>query len=70
MRLLPSVTLEPVSVETLRRLAELFDLALPAEDIEPLSVALADQLAAIRILDQMDLLDINPVLEFDPRWDD
>ena len=57
-----------ISPEMVEALGRLLDLSLPAEDIAPLAVALTDQLASIELLEQLDLTNVNPVLEFDPRW--
>jgi hypothetical protein len=61
---------EPLSFDLLFALAEAVKLSLPAEDLAPVAASLADQLAAMDVLDQLDLGDINPCLEFDPRWHD
>ncbi|MDQ6949928.1 MAG: hypothetical protein M3256_27685 [Actinomycetota bacterium] len=58
-----------VSLETVELLARLAGFAVPPEDIAPLAAALSDQLASIELLDRMDLTDVNPALEFDPRWE-
>jgi hypothetical protein len=51
-------------------LAQLVGLMVPPEDLPPLATALRDQLASIEILDELDLTDVNPTLELDPRWHD
>jgi hypothetical protein len=56
----------PVTVETMARL---LGLAIPPEEIPALGASVADQLASIASLDELDLTDIMPALEFDPRWD-
>jgi Asp-tRNA(Asn)/Glu-tRNA(Gln) amidotransferase C subunit len=59
-----------VSPETVATLARLVGLTVPPEDLEPLAVALRDQLAAVSIFDELDLTDVNPTVELDPRWHD
>ena len=60
----------PLSPETVQALAEAVGLALPPEDIDPLVIALTDQLASIAQLDQLDLTNVDPAVRFDPRWGD
>ncbi|HVA91016.1 MAG TPA: hypothetical protein VNL71_14375 [Chloroflexota bacterium] len=57
-----------ISPDTVVALAQAVGLSLPPEDVAPLAAALSDQLASIALLDQLDLTNVNPVLEFDPRW--
>ncbi len=59
---------EPVSVEQIETLARLVRLSVPPEDLAPLAAALANQIASIAQLEQLDLAQVNPILEFDPRW--
>jgi hypothetical protein len=59
--------LSPDTVELLARVA---GLTLPPEDVEPLAASLADQLASIALLDRLDLANVNPIVDFDPRWHD
>ena len=61
---------EPVSFDLLFALAEACRISIPAEDRAPVATSLADQLSAMEVLDQVDLGDINPCIEFDPRWHD
>jgi hypothetical protein len=58
----------PISADVLRQLAQLLDLPLPAEDVEPVAAALTDQLAAVDVLATLDLADIAIPGTFDPRW--
>ena len=60
----------PISPETVETLAALIGLVLPAEDIGPLARALTDQLASAAVLEKLNLDGINPIEEFDPRWDE
>jgi Asp-tRNA(Asn)/Glu-tRNA(Gln) amidotransferase C subunit len=66
----PRASAAPISPEVVELLARLVGLTLPPEDIEPLATALRSQLASIEALDELDLTDVNPILEFDPRWPD
>jgi Asp-tRNA(Asn)/Glu-tRNA(Gln) amidotransferase C subunit len=59
---------ERISPETTRLLAALAGFAVPDEDVELLAAALSSQLRSIAALDQLDLTDVNPAVEFDPRW--
>jgi hypothetical protein len=61
-------SVEPVRPEVLLTLAEVAGITLVSEDLAQLAVALADQLGSIELLDQVDLDDFNPIVEFDPRW--
>jgi Asp-tRNA(Asn)/Glu-tRNA(Gln) amidotransferase C subunit len=60
----------PISSETVAILAQLVGLPIPLEDLDPLAASLRDQLASIEILDELDLTDVNPTVELDPRWYD
>jgi hypothetical protein len=66
----PRAGASPVGPETIEVLAQLTGLPIAAEDIPPLVTALGDQLAAFETLEAVDLTDVNPALEFDPRWQD
>jgi hypothetical protein len=59
-----------LSPETLELIAQLAGITLPPEDIAALAGALRNQLAAIELIDRLDLSDVQPALGFDPRWDD
>ncbi|MBJ7600912.1 MAG: hypothetical protein DLM67_23360 [Candidatus Nephthysia bennettiae] len=59
---------ERITPETTRLLAALAGFAVPDEDIELLAAALSSQLRSIATLDELDLTDVNPAVEFDPRW--
>lgn len=59
---------ERITPETTRLLAALAGFAVPDEDIELLAAALSSQLRSIAALDEVDLTDVNPAVEFDPRW--
>jgi Asp-tRNA(Asn)/Glu-tRNA(Gln) amidotransferase C subunit len=70
MAYLRASTGPPITPEELQTIARVFGLHLPGQDIDPLSTALRDQLAAVESLDALDLIDVQPVLRFDPRWHD
>jgi hypothetical protein len=59
-----------LSPETLELIAQLAGITLPPEDIDGLAGALRNQLAAIELIDRLDLSDVQPALGFNPRWDD
>jgi hypothetical protein len=61
---------QTLSVNDLQVVAAMLGLTIPDEDIEALAAMVGDQLAVIDRLEQPDLTDINPLLEFDPRWRD
>jgi hypothetical protein len=58
--------IDPAIVEAL---AVLLGLAVPDTEIPVLSDAVRAQLASVRSLEELDLTDIMPALEFDPRWE-
>jgi Asp-tRNA(Asn)/Glu-tRNA(Gln) amidotransferase C subunit len=58
----------PVSRDVLLTLARVAGITLVPEDLAQLATALADQLGSIEILDEVDLEEFNPIVEFDPRW--
>jgi hypothetical protein len=61
---------ETIAADQLLVVAALFGLHVPPEDLDALTGSLGDQLRSIERLEALDLTDINPVLEFDPRWHD
>jgi hypothetical protein len=61
---------EPVSHDLILAMSRIYRLEVPEEDLEPLAIALRDQLASIERLEALDLAGIVPVLQFDPRWHD
>ena len=58
--------IEPVTIEAMSRL---FGLAVPPTELSTLGASVRDQLASLASLEDLDLTDIMPALEFDPRWD-
>ena len=61
---------DPIPPDLIAALAGMLDLTIPDEDLEALSTALRDQLASIESIEELDLADINPPVQFDPRWHD
>jgi hypothetical protein len=59
---------EPITFDLLFALAEAARISLPAEDLALVAASLADQLSSIDVLDGVDLSNVNPCVEFDPRW--
>jgi hypothetical protein len=55
--------------EALQLLAGLLGLAPLPEDLEPLAVAVRDQLASIHAIEALDLDGVGPAVEFDARWE-
>jgi hypothetical protein len=47
----------------------LLGLAAPPLETTTLGASVRDQLAAIQSREELDLTDIMPALEFDPRWE-
>jgi hypothetical protein len=62
-------TAEEIPSVTIEAMARLLGLAIPPEEIAALAAAVRDQLASIAALDELDLTDIMPAIEFDPRWE-
>ena len=62
---LGAVSLDP---EILKLLVQLIGLTIPPDDRTPLASLLYGQLTVIASLDELDLTDVTPALEFDPRW--
>jgi hypothetical protein len=62
-------TAEEIPSVTIEAMAGLLGLAIPPEEIATLAAAVRDQLASIAALDELDLTDIMPAIEFDPRWE-
>ncbi len=57
--------IEPATIETLARL---LGVQVSPEDAATVAANVRDQLASIQSLEDLDLTDIAPTLEFDPRW--
>jgi hypothetical protein len=58
-----------IDPEIVAALATLLGLSVPEEDVAELGDAVRAQLASVRSLDALDLTDIMPAVEFDPRWE-
>lgn len=58
--------IDPAVIEAL---AILLGLAVPAEETPTLGDAVRGQLASVQSLEDLDLTDIMPAVEFDPRWE-
>jgi Asp-tRNA(Asn)/Glu-tRNA(Gln) amidotransferase C subunit len=58
-------TVDPQLVEELARAAR---IEVPAEDRELLTTMLQNQLDAIRLVQQVDVDGVEPIVSFDPRW--
>jgi len=54
--------------ETVRKISQLMGLELSQEDLNSLKKSLAEQLASVNVLDELDLTDIASILVMDPRW--
>jgi hypothetical protein len=50
-------------------LAVLLGLDVPEVEVPALGDAVRGQLASVKSLDELDLTDIMPAVEFDPRWE-
>jgi len=59
---------QEITPEMLKKFIHLLGLNIPAEDLESLASLLGNQLMSVSKLDQLDLTDLNPILEMDPRW--
>ena len=69
MSYVKSSTAEDIPPATIELLARLLGLTVPPEDLEALAGSVRDQLASLGSLDRLDLTDIHPSLEFNPRWE-
>ena len=49
-------------------LAGVAGFEVPAGDRELLTAILRNQLAAVRVLAELDVQDVEPIVSFDPRW--
>ena len=58
--------IDPAIVEAL---AVLLGLSVLSEEVPVLSDAVRGQLASVQSLEALDLTDVMPAIEFDPRWE-
>jgi hypothetical protein len=54
--------------ETIEAMARLLGLAIPPQELSTLAASVRDQFDSIMPLETLDLTDIMPAIEFDPRW--
>jgi hypothetical protein len=59
---------QALSPRTVKMMAQAVGVPVPPEDLAPLATMLADQLASIAALEQLDLTHADPIPPFDPRW--
>jgi hypothetical protein len=59
---------EKVDASVIRTLAEVAGIEIPDEDIEPLIGAFRNHLAGMKVLDDLDLGESDPITVLDPRW--
>jgi hypothetical protein len=57
-----------IPLETIEAMARLLGLAIPPQKLSPLAASVRDQFDSIMPLETLDLTDIMPAIEFDPRW--
>ncbi len=58
-----------IDPQVIEALAILLGLAVPETEVSALGDAVRGQIASVRSLEQVDLTDIMPAIEFDPRWE-
>jgi hypothetical protein len=58
--------IDPVTIEAIARL---LGLNVPSLETTTLAALVRDQLASVRSLEELDLTDVLPALDFDPRWE-
>jgi hypothetical protein len=59
---------EDIDPATIEAMARLLGLTVSPLEIPMLSASVRDQLASIESLEELDLTDVMPALDFDPRW--
>jgi hypothetical protein len=64
-----STSAEDIPPVTIEVMARLLGIAIPPTEIATLAASVRDQFASIASLEELDLTDITPALEFDPRWE-
>jgi hypothetical protein len=60
---------EAIDPAIIKALAVLLGLDVPEIEISALGDAVRGQLASVKTLDELDLTDVMPAVEFDPRWE-
>lgn len=60
---------EAIDPAVIEALAVLLGLAVPESEVSALGEAVRGQIASVESLDLVDLTDIMPAIEFDPRWE-
>jgi hypothetical protein len=58
-----------IDLSTIAAMARLLGLAIPPEELSTLGASVRNQLDSTVPLEALDLTDIMPALEFDPRWE-
>ena len=61
-------TAEDIDPATIEAIARLLGLNVQPLEMTTLAALVRDQLASIQSLEELDLTDIMPALDFDPRW--
>jgi hypothetical protein len=59
---------EDIDPATIEAIARLLGLSVQPLEMTTLAALVRDQLASIQSLEELDLTDIMPALDFDPRW--
>jgi hypothetical protein len=60
---------EDIDPATIEVIARLLGLNVSPLETTTLAASVRDQLASIQSLEELDLTDVMPALEFDPRWE-
>lgn len=58
--------IDPVTIEAIARL---LGFNVPQVEMTTLAALVRDQLASVQSLEELDLTDVLPALDFDPRWE-
>ncbi len=57
-----------ITRDTVRRLAEVAGITMPAEDVDSVVAALRAYRSAFEPVEALDLTEVDPVVVTDPRW--
>ena len=57
-----------ITPDTVRRLAEVAGITVPAEDVDSVVAALRAYRSAFKAVEALDLTEVDPVVVTDPRW--